>query len=103
MLIGLLIKVPSLLHKAALQGGEGQKCLIVATVLEAVCCVLSYILKLVVDIILGHLGPNIYCVQHVHGELKDAALMDNVELCSITNLFCWSLKKLPFHLAMTEL
>lgn len=67
---GLLIRVPSLLHKGALQGGdgEGQKCLIVATVLEAVCCVLYYILKLAVDLILGHLGPKICCVQQVHGE-----------------------------------
>lgn len=60
--------MPSLLHKPALQGGdgEGQKCLIVATVLEAVCCVLSYILKLVADLILGHLGPKTCCVQQVH-------------------------------------
>lgn len=77
---GLLIKVPSLLHKAALQGGDGdgQKCLIVATVLEAVCCVCSDILKLAVDLILGHLGPEICCVQQVREELKDTALMDNV-------------------------
>lgn len=80
MFRGLLIKVPSLLHKAALQGGdsEGQKCLIVDTVLEAVCCVLSYILKLVVDLILGRLGPKICCVQQAHGELKDIALVVNV-------------------------
>lgn len=80
MFRGLLIKVPSLLHKAALKDGDGkgQKCLIVATVLETVCGVLSYILMLVVDLTLGHLGPKIYCVQHAHGELKDTALMDNV-------------------------
>lgn len=54
-----------------------------ASVLEAVCCVLSYILKLVVDLILGHLGPKVCCVHHAHGELKDTALMDNVSCVAV--------------------
>lgn len=53
------------------------------SVLEAVCCVLSYILKLVVDLILGHLGPKICCVLQAHGELKDTALMDNVSCVAV--------------------
>lgn len=70
--------MPSLLHKAASQGGggEGQNC--GRSPLEAVCCVLSYILKFVADLILGHLGPKICCVQQAHGKLKDTAIVDKV-------------------------
>lgn len=65
--------MPSLLCKAASesQGEEGQKCLIALRVLEAVCCVLSHMWKLVDDRILGRLGPKICWVQQAPAESKD--------------------------------
>lgn len=72
--------MPSLLCKAASEsrGEEGQKRLMALRALEAVCCALPRILKLVADLILGHLGPKICCVQQGPRESKDTALMGNV-------------------------
>ena len=77
---GSLINVPSLLHKATSEsrGKEGQKCLTTLRVLEAVCCAVSQILKLVAGLILRHLEPKICCVRQGPGESEDVALVGNV-------------------------
>lgn len=76
----LLIKVPSLLLKAASgsRSEKGQECLMALQVLKAVCCVLFHILKLVTEFIFMAFGAKNLLYATVTREWKDTALMDNM-------------------------